>query len=244
MFKASRLFLALAVVFLLVTVLPAQEPIKLSGSHYNLNIIGFAQCKMAADGPVYPDCFKGNAGDIQTSGHTIFVPLKTQWITDPCLTTGSSGYADPNDVQVAELLKGVRILVSDGPDMQVTDRDATDGTAMFTLPNGSYRIYARALGKKGGCMDIDTIICNDEIEPGVFQQVKCDPNLTDDQYVVVGHIDVDRVKGVKAHWDNVTDQLLPVVTGVEFDGYLDFFWQIYNNNLRLLQLRIYKIETP
>jgi hypothetical protein len=239
--KASLLFLALAVVLLLVTPLLAQGPIKLSGTHYNLNIIGLAKCSNHQEWS--GDCFSGNAGDIQTNGHTIFVPLKTQWMEDPCLTEGDSGYADPADVQVAELLKGVRILVSDGSDMQVTDRDATDGTAKFVIPDGSYLVYARALGKPGGCLDMDTIICNEETSPGVFEQVSCDPNLTNDQYVVVGHIDVDRIKGTKPHWDDVTNDLLPAVTGVGVGdpSYLDFFWQIFNNNLRLVQLRFYLI---
>ena len=217
-----------------------------NGAHYNLNIIGFAKCKMISDSGSYPDCFNGNAGDIQTNGHTIFVPLKTQWMTDPCLTDGGSGYADPTDVQVAELLKGVRILVADGEDMQVVDRDATDGLAKFIIPDGSYTVYARALGKPGGCLDMDTIICFDEVEtsPGVFEmvQVPCSPNLTNDQYTVVGHIDVDRTTG-KPKWENVTTELLPAITGIGVGepSYLDFFWQIFNNNLRLLQLRFYPV---
>jgi hypothetical protein len=44
-----------------------------SGPHYNLNIIGFANCKMEADG-VYPDCFKGQDGP---GGAWDSVPLKT-----------------------------------------------------------------------------------------------------------------------------------------------------------------------
>lgn len=215
----------------------------LNGQHYNLNIIGFAQCTMdeQADPGTYPDCFNGNAGDIQTHGHTIFVPLRTLWIENPCLTNGDSGYADPEDVQVADLLKGVRILVSDGPDMQVIDRDATDGLARFVIPDGSYEVYAKAGGKPDGtCMDLDSIICYDEVAEGVFEQVDCDPTVgNNDKYTVVGHIDVDRSKG-KAHWTKVTNELLPGITGS--GDYYDFFWQIYNNNLRLLQLRFYPID--
>jgi len=140
-------------------------------------------------------------------------------------------------------LKGVRILVSDGPEMTVVDRDATDGLAKFILPDGSYEVYAKAGGKPGGCMDIDTIICYDEqLVEGVptMVPVKCSPSLDNDQYVVVGHVDVDRSTG-KARWTNVTSDLLPAITGTELDGYLDFFWQIFNNNLRLLQLRFYSV---
>jgi len=51
---------------------------------------------------------------------------------------------------------------------------------------------------------------------------------------------VDRSKK-KPQWKNATDALLPVEVGVGNGdpSYLDFFWQIFNNKLRLLQLRFY-----
>jgi hypothetical protein len=97
----------------------------------------------------------------------------------------------------------------------------------------------KAGGKPSGCMDINTIVCYDAIDT-VATLVDCSPGLDNDQYAVVGHVDVDRSTG-KAKWDNVTSDLLPAITGTEFDGYLDFFWQIYNNHLRLLQLRLYPV---
>lgn len=235
MIKASRLFLTLAVVFLLVMPLLAQKnegpP---PGAHYNLNVIGFAQCEMKTPG-VYPDCFNGNAGDIQTSGHTIFVPLRTLWIEDPCDTTDASYYGDA--IEVAELQKGVRILVSDGPEMTVPDRDATDGLARFIVPYGQYEVWARPGGKPGGCMDIDTLMCSDIV---TLAREDCDPALTGQQYVLVGHVDVDRTQG-RQKWQNVTAEMLAVALDVTHQDYYDFFWQIYNNNLRLLQLRFYRI---
>jgi len=209
------------------------------GKHYNLNIIGFAQCDMQS--PKYDgDCFNGNAGDIVTHGHTLFVPLRTQWVENPCDTTDGIDYG--NAIETAELEKGVRILVSDGDEMIITDRDATDGLARFTLPDGKWKVIARPLGKPGGCMDMQTIICEDETftGSGVYEQVDCDPYLNNDQWVVVGHLDVDRSKN-KPQWKNATNALLPDIVGVGNGdpSYLDCFWQIYNNNLRLLQLRLY-----
>jgi len=122
-----------------------------------------------------------------------------------------------------------RILVSDGDDMMVVDRDATDGLARFTLPDGQWQVMARPLGKPGGCMDIDTVICEDLVEtsPGEFElvQADCDPNLANDNFVLVGHLEVDR-SGHKPQWKNATDQLLPEIVGVGNGdpGYLDFFW--------------------
>jgi len=249
-FSLSVLAAMVAVLFVISITVAAPPEIKLSGPHYNLNIIGFSKCtKTTTD----PDCFKGNAGDIETSGHTIFVPLKTAQAVDICLDGSTApDPGDDVDAWVAWLEKGVRILVSDagGTDIKVIDRDATDGTARFNLPDGCYEIFARAGGKPGGCMDIDTIICYDfvEVTPGVFDyvQVDCSPSLDNDRYVLVGHLDIDRIKGVKPSWQNATGNLLPVETGVGSGepGYFDFFWQIFNDNLRLLQLRIYKVACP
>jgi hypothetical protein len=201
-----------------------------SGPHYNLNIVGFANCTMTADG-VYPDCFKGND---QPGGHVIFVPVKT---TQENVCQEGTTLTEP--ITAAQLKKGVRILVTDGPDLEVIDSDATDGTARFQLPDGCYEIYASPGGKPGGCADIDTIICTD---PTTGDQVDCDPKLENQSYVLVGHIDVDRSTG-KPSWDRVTDQLLG--TGgslVSTDGYFDFFWQIFNDYLRVLHLRIQEVS--
>ena len=245
-FSLSALVAVVAVLFVISIAVAAPPENKLSGAHYNLNIIGFSKCTKT-DALTDPDCFKGNAGDIETSGHTIFVPIKTLWVENPC-DTSDENVEVPSEVDLAYLQKGVRILVSDdgGEDIQVVDRDATDGTAKLNLPNACYDIYARALGKPGGCMDIDSIICYDLDVNNEPVQVDCSPSLDNYQYVRVGHLDVDRIKGVKPAWTNATDDLLPAITGVGAHdlGYFDFFWQIFNNNLRLLQLRIYEVECP
>jgi hypothetical protein len=235
----KRLMVFLIIVFALAVALPASaapQPDQ-SGKHFNLNIIGFENCTMGPnDTQDYPDCFKGQDGP---GGHVIFVPWKTRQTEDICETEDPI-VEDPADVTVAELKRGVRILVTDfyGDDLQVIDKDATDGTARFNLPDGCWEIYASPGGKPGGCMDVDTIICFDLVDD-VLVQVDCDPNLTNDQYVLVGHINVDRSTG-KPKWENVTNDLLNDATGVNTGdpGYLDFFWQIYNQYLRVLHLRI------
>lgn len=238
--KFSLVALMTAVTFLfMISIAVAQNIKPPNGAHYNLNVIGFAQCKMneLADPGTYPDCYKG-AGDIGSMGHTIFVPIKTLWETNPCLTTG----APDGDVSIAYLQKGVRILVSDGlgDDLYVVDRDATDGDARLNLPQACYEVWARAAGKPGGCMDIETILCYD-LTTGL--QVDCTALKDTERYVRVGHLDVDRSKGEKQQWQNATGELLPAITGVGAGtpGYFDFFWEIFNNNLRLLQLRIIRI---
>jgi len=79
--KRSIYVVALVVILsFAIAGMAAAESLKI-GNHYNLNIIGFAKCIKSST--TDPDCFNGNAGDIQTSGHTIFVPLKTaqEWMS-------------------------------------------------------------------------------------------------------------------------------------------------------------------
>src|SRR5512141_2204127 len=230
----KRLMTFLAIVFAVALAAPvfaAQPPS--SGPHFNLNIIGFANCTMTTDG-VYPDCFNGNTGP---GGHVIFVPLKTSQTEDVCQTPDISDPDNDGLVTLAALKKGVRILVTDGDQLEVLDQDATDGTGRFQIPNGCYQIYASAGGKPGGCMDVDTIICADAT---TLAPENCDPALLEgqQQYTLVGHINVDRTTG-KPKWDNVTNDLLG--SGgylVSQNGYYDFFWQIYNQYLKILHLRI------
>ena len=236
----KKVFIFAVIMLFVVSGIATAGSLKI-GNHYNLNVIGFAQC--TKDTTTDPDCFNGNAGDIQTNGHTIFVPLKTAQTEDICASDTSIMPTEMFDT--AWLQKGVRILVSDdgGDDIQVVDRDATDGQGKLNLPDGCYDIYARALGKPGGCMDIDTVICYDLVDTS-YVQVDC--TMSNDKYVVVGHLDVDRIKGVKPRWIDATPDLLPLATGVGSGdpGYFDFFWQIFNQNLRLLQLRIDQVDCP
>jgi hypothetical protein len=223
-------FFAILLFFLgITTIANAGQPDQ-SGPHYNLNIIGFANCKMQADG-VYPDCFNGQPGP---GGHVIFVPLKTRQ-ENVC----DDGTTLTEPITNAQLAKGVRILVTDGPDLTVLDKDATDGTATFQIPDGCYEVFASPGGKPGGCADIDTLICTDEFG----FQVACDPTLANNfAYTLVGHIDVDRTTG-KPRWDKVTEQLLGDGGSlVVNDGYYDFFWQIFNDHLRVLHLRIKSVS--
>jgi len=236
MMKKRTVVLALAVVSTLGMALPvsAVQPGG-TGPHYELKIGGFANCTMTASDGTYPDCFNGQTGP---GGHVIFVPLKTAQETDLC----QDGTILTNPITNAQLFKGVRILVTDGPKLEVLDKDATDGTGKFQLPNGCYDIYAAAKGKPGGCADIDTLICCTDPTACVDTQVACAPNLGNNSaYGLVGHIDVDRSTG-KPKWQKVDDQLLGVGDWlVSEDGYFDFFWQIFNQYVRVISLRIQSV---
>ena len=203
---------------------------------FQLNVIGFAQCTKSSDED--PDCYTGN-GDI-SNGHRIFVPLKMTTL-DADGICGDKQQIDQNlgeEVAVAELKKGVRILITDsvafGGGVEVIDGDATDGTGKLAVPDGQYELWARAVGKPGGCMDIDALICQNNVD----EQVDCQSDLSNnDKFVLVGHVDVDRT-GKKPHWDNVTKDLLESAgVGSGEPGFFDFLWAIFNDGVRVLQLR-------
>jgi len=210
-----------------------------TGPHYELKIAAFANCTMTQDGPAYPDCFKGNDGP---SGHVIFIPIKTSQEEDLC----SDGTILDQPITNGQLYKGVRILVTDGPKLAVLDKDATDGTATFQIPNGCYDIWATAQGKPNGCADIDTLICCTDVTDCIDTQVACDPNLGNNTaYGLIGHIDVDRTTSPtgKPQWEKVDNQLLGAGDWlVNEDGYLEFFWQIFNQYVRLISLRIQEVD--
>jgi hypothetical protein len=152
-----------------------------------------------------------------TMGHTIFMPL-----------AGSS-----------------KILLTEGP-FEVIDRNGTDGSASFSLPNPDpendgitlYSVYARSLGKPGGSATVTTCA----IDRVTLEEV-CSLNAL----VAV------RTSG-KQSFTNVSKDLLYMYVDTDGDGrleqvnlfndkYKDFFWQYDNNGLKVLQLRFYPISS-
>jgi hypothetical protein len=69
---------ATAMLFALGTATTAHARTPGSGPHYNLNIIGFSNCTMTADG-VYPDCFT----ELSREGGTLPAPLWCSTICGP-----------------------------------------------------------------------------------------------------------------------------------------------------------------
>lgn len=189
-----------------------------NGPHYNLNVIGVPHDKL-------------NGSFDNTSRHTIFIPLYTDWYADPCTTTGSNSNMGQAPGVVSTLPeKGVRLRIGPSGDnsFYVTDGNATNDKyaelLMPATPNG-YDVYISGKGKPGGCLDLDAYWV--------------DLGGTTTTMYFIGHVDVDRKTG-QPKWQNV-NWLLYGSGGVAYfaDPYDTYFWQLYNNGLRLMQVRFY-----
>ncbi len=191
-----------------------QPPGKLA---FNLNIIGMGNY---GHGAVNPKEYNGN-GDDNGSRHTVFIPLKTTWYTDPCNTDG--GQNNPEPTLVPD--KGVKMSIVSGDSFSVLDGDATDGAAKLQMPAGTaqYDIYAVAKGKPGGCLDLEAY------------------TYLDDVLIFLGSVDVDRGRA-KPGSVNLNNLVYLDGNGIALfaDPYEDYFWQLYNNGLRLMNIRFYE----
>ncbi len=197
-----------------LSVLSPKPGADFNGPHFNLNVIGVPHDKL-------------NGSFDNSNRHTIFIPLYTDWYADPCLTTGpNSNRGDVVGVVSALPEKGVRLRIGPSPDggFEVTDGNATDDKyaelLMPASPNG-YDVYISGKGKPGGCLDIDAYA------------------VADTTMYFIGHVDVDRKTG-QPTWQNVK-WLLYGAGGAPYfaDPYDLYFWQLYNNGLRLMQVRFY-----
>jgi hypothetical protein len=138
-----------------------------------------------------------------------------------------------------------KILLSEGP-FDVLDKNGTDGSAAFQLPNPdptnsgttTYSVYARALGKPGGSSKTTTCAT--------------DP-ATNETYCSVYTSVLVRTSG-KQSFANVSRELLYIYADIDGDGTVerinlfsdqltDYFWQYDNAGLRLAQLRFYEVPT-
>lgn len=251
--KSCRTLLSLlGVVALFASAAAAQEePIKLSGAHYNLNIIGHEnQCP--------GDDLKGS------NRHNIHVKLNyhpaapTQWTSAVDLDRTNRIFLTKDDP-------------SDGLDFQVLDGNACDGDGgRFLLPVNvntcpdddpltpenealncedsdftTYQIYARALGSPKK-FDFDG---DGDVESPQAVITTC--AIEGDQYICsTENVVLIREKG-KSLWQNVTKELTSLCLDLSGDGVCDtrvdlfedpfdeFFWNYDNSGLRLAQLRFY-----
>jgi len=152
-----------------------------------------------------------------TDGHSLFVPLQGQ----------------------------CKINLQQGA-FSVLDRNCTDGSALFQLPNPDptnsgqtvYSVWSRALGKPGGSSSTQTCFLD---------------TSTNETFCSIYQAVLVRSSG-KSSFSNVSQQLLyvyycntatqKIVRVPLFSSSLfQFYWSYTNNGLKLAQLRFYQQST-
>lgn len=209
-----------------------------SGKHYNVNLIGTTKGAL-------PD------GGASSGGAAVFIPLRTATGPSEATCTDDSGnqtwFIDDEDATFTDVEPsgGARIKFTPTTTggFEIIDRDATDGSAEIQVPvsdDGDRYIlldlYVRVLGKPGGCAEITGYAYD------------LDQNL----WFWSGTIALDRKTG-KSSFVKTTDifdvHYCTVVDGacdgddielsVFNDVFEDYFWEIFNDGTRLIQMRFY-----
>jgi hypothetical protein len=159
----------------------------------------------------------------QSMGHTLFVKLRGK----------------------------TRIYMTQATDGQfvVVDRDGTDGTAEFNIAPGHYDVYARALGKPGGEVHIESWgEFEDDEDVKLFKLGEVDlsrekkkpvtVNINELFYVTVTLcVDYDEVGGVCNEYVTYTNEWV-----FDIAELLEYYWEYYNTDLKLLQVRFYPTD--
>lgn len=224
-------FVSVLVIALIVSVPLFAQDVKLSGPHYNLNIIGVDKEKTA---------------DMTNSDrHTIFVALGSKG--NPVATNIylQPGYdfqvCDGNGFDAAYDCTGNQIKGNLGATFQLPCNTSLTYDPNLGCPadvaQRSYTVWARALGKPGGQADVMT--CATDLATG---EVVC---------ATENVLTLKRGPG-KSTWQDATSELTSLVADVDGDGvaetialfasgFEDFFWQYSNQGLKLAQLRFYPL---
>jgi hypothetical protein len=218
------------------------QNLKLSGPHYNLNIIGVENPK--------------NSSLQDTSRHTIFVDLgKNSGVTTNIYLVPGEDFqvCDGNGFDAAVDCDG-NTKSGYGAVFQLPCNTNISDPNVVVVPcdvpqaqQAAYSVWARALGKPGGQATVSTCA----IDPTTNE-----PICSTENAIITRPIST---KGNKPAWQNVTKQLTSLVTTclvnnafgsscsaeetvrvTLFNSDLeDWFWSYYNQGLRLAQLRFY-----
>lgn len=137
-----------------------------------------------------------------------------------------------------------KILLQEGP-FNVIDRNGTDGSASFSLPNPDptnsgttlYSVFARMVGKPGSSLDMAT----------------CGVDSLGDTYCSQDTLSMKRIAGT-SKFINVSQQLLYIYADVDGDGDVDrlplfdsrmeeYFWSLDSQGRMHAQLRFCPVST-
>jgi len=137
-----------------------------------------------------------------------------------------------------------KILLQEGP-FNIIDRNGTDGTASFSLPNPDptnsgttqYSVFMRLVGKPGSKIDMST----------------CAYDATGTLYCSEDTISMSRIAGT-SKFQNVSQELLYIYADINGDGIVDrvplfdsslqdYFWQVDSQGRLHAQLRFCPVST-
>lgn len=137
-----------------------------------------------------------------------------------------------------------KINLAEG-DFKVLDRNGTDGTASFQLPNPdptnsgttAYSVFMRLVGKPGSSVDMST--CGTDVDGNVY----CSEES----------ISMSRIAGT-SRFQNVSQELLYVYADIDGDGIVDrvplfdsrladYYWQLDAQGRLHAQLRFCPVST-
>lgn len=153
--------------------------------------------------------------------------------------TGTSGHS------LFVLQNGsTKILLQEGP-FNVIDRNGTDGSASFSLPNPDptnsgntvYSVFARLVGKPGSTLDMTT----------------CAQDSTGATYCSEDYLSMSRIAGT-SKFVNVSSKLLYIYADINGDGKIervplfssllqDYFWQVDTTGKMHAQIRFCPVST-
>lgn len=236
----------LVVSFGMANALTSSTGEKLSGPHYQINLIG------------HPQSISGD----YSNGRAIMIPLVTT-PNDPLPcgefadgVTVTDDTADSLAYYNLEPAKGAKLVFTPAEDFAIVDRDGTDGYAEIEIPtvidtNGddpndrvlAVDVYVRILGKPNRCMRINGYA--DDMDQSLWfwsGRVELKRKTGQSTFVKVNNLfnvwwcevgdDGDCVGG--------TTQELSV-----FDSsFANYFWDVQNNGVRNVQVRFYPITSP
>lgn len=234
----------LVVSFGMANALTSSTGEKLSGPHYQFNLIG------------HPKSISGD----YSNGRAIMIPLKTT-NSDP-LPCGefADGVDVTNDTKDTlqyynlEPNKGAKLVFTPAADFAIVDRDGTDGYAEVEIPivdpNSddpndrvlAVDVYVRILGKPNQCMRIDGY-ASDDTQGLWFWSGRVELKRKAGQSTFVKVNDLFNVWWC-AEGDNGGCEAGTEVELSVFDSsFADYFWDIQNNGVRNVQVRLYPVAS-
>jgi len=172
-----------------------------------------------------PNDYEGNGTD-NSHRHNMFIPLDT------------SGYVDGK----------VKINMTQGDEFLVIDGDATDGNGELQIGPGYYAVFARALGKPGGNINIDAYFTFwedvGELSDAIWMG---NVNLTRDskkpQTVEISKLFY--FTGCLTYNPGDIDEYTVCFTNewvFDIPDFEEYWWDVTNAGLKRLEIRFYPVE--